>query len=62
MLVLTRKLGERIVIDDQIVITVVELRRGRVRLGIEAPVQVNVIRKELQGRAQPRRPATVAST
>jgi carbon storage regulator len=60
MLVLTRKLGERIVIDDQIVITVVELRRGRVRLGIEAPAQVNVVRKELQGRPHVRTPAQPA--
>jgi carbon storage regulator len=50
MLVLTRKIGERVVIDENVVITIVELRRGRVRLGIEAPPQVNVLRQELQDR------------
>jgi carbon storage regulator len=37
MLVLSRKLGERIVIGDRIVMTVVKLDNGHVRLGIEAP-------------------------
>ena len=37
MLVLSRKLGERILIGDRIVVTVVKLDRGQVRLGIEAP-------------------------
>ena len=59
MLVLTRKIGERVVIDENIVITVVELRRGRVRLGIEAPPQVSVLRKELQERPGVRRPEPV---
>jgi carbon storage regulator len=36
MLVLSRKLGERIVIGDRIVVTVVKLDHGRVRLGIES--------------------------
>ncbi|HSL39053.1 MAG TPA: carbon storage regulator, partial [Desulforhopalus sp.] len=37
MLVLTRKLGEGIVVGDDITITVVEIKGGTVRLGIEAP-------------------------
>jgi carbon storage regulator len=47
MLVLSRKKGESIVISDSIVVTVVDLRNGKVRLGIEAPKEVPVYRKEL---------------
>ena len=38
MLVITRKEGERIVIDDDIVITVVEAKRGSVRIGCQWPL------------------------
>jgi len=44
MLVATRKEGERIVIGDDIVITVVESKRGSVRIGIEAPPEMTVTR------------------
>jgi carbon storage regulator len=47
MLVLSRKRDERIVIGDNIVITVVEVRGDKVRLGIEAPVEVPVHRQEV---------------
>jgi carbon storage regulator len=47
MLVLSRKLNEKIVIDGGIVITVVKLDRNHVRLGIEAPGNVPVWRQEL---------------
>lgn len=47
MLVLSRKLGEKIVINNNIVITVVDIDRGKIRLGIEAPREVPVFRKEL---------------
>ena len=47
MLVLTRKVDERIVIGDNIVITVVEVRGDKVRLGIEAPPEVPVHRQEI---------------
>jgi carbon storage regulator len=47
MLVLSRKLNERIVIDGGIVITVVKIDRNQVRLGIEAPGDVPVFREEL---------------
>jgi carbon storage regulator len=50
MLVLSRKQGERIVIGDNIVITVVSLDYGRVRLGIEAPREVEVWREEMLDR------------
>ena len=47
MLVLSRKKGESIVLRDDIVVTVIEMRGGRVRLGVEAPGEVAVHRKEL---------------
>jgi carbon storage regulator len=47
MLVLSRKKNESIVIDDRIVITIVEIRGDKVRLGIEAPRDVSVHRSEV---------------
>lgn len=47
MLVLSRKKNERIVIGDQIVITVVDIRGDRVRLGIEAPANCPIHRSEV---------------
>lgn len=49
MLVLSRRLGERIFIGDNIVITVVDIDRGKIRLGIEAPKDVPIYREELLG-------------
>lgn len=47
MLVLSRKRDERIMIGDQISLLVVEIKGDRVRLGIEAPSDVAVHRKEV---------------
>ncbi|MGD9855434.1 MAG: carbon storage regulator CsrA [Planctomycetaceae bacterium] len=47
MLVLSRKKNESIIIDDQIRITVVEIRGDKVRLGIEAPREVPIHRSEV---------------
>jgi len=47
MLVLSRKLGEKIVIGDNIVITVVKIDRNQIRIGIEAPQDVPVYREEI---------------
>ena len=47
MLVLSRKLGEKIFIGDNICITVVDIDRGKIRLGIEAPRNVPIYRQEL---------------
>lgn len=47
MLVLSRKLGEKIVIGDNIVVTVVKIDRNQIRLGIEAPHEVPVYREEI---------------
>lgn len=63
MLVLSRKHDEKIVIGENIVITVVEIRGDKVRLGIEAPVTVPVHRQEiydamLRSQADPQSPAS----
>jgi len=47
MLVLSRKLGEKIYIGENICITVVDIDRGKIRLGIEAPRDVPIYRQEL---------------
>jgi carbon storage regulator len=47
MLVLTRKLGEKVFIGHAITITVVKVARNKVRVGIDAPDQVHIVRGEL---------------
>ncbi len=47
MLVLSRKVNERIVIDGHIIVTVVKIDRNQVRIGIEAPGEIPVYREEL---------------
>jgi carbon storage regulator len=47
MLVLTRKAGERIVIADNIIVEVLEVQGNRVRIGIQAPQGVTILREEL---------------
>jgi carbon storage regulator len=47
MLVLSRRLNEKIVSDGGIVVTVVKIGRSQIRLGIEAPSHVGVFRKEI---------------
>jgi carbon storage regulator len=47
MLVLTRKKNERLVVNDNIVITVVDIRGDKVRLGFDAPTEVPIHRQEV---------------
>ncbi len=49
MLILSRKIGESIVIGNNVVVTVRETHGGRIRLAIEAPRDVLVLRQELIG-------------
>ena len=58
MLVLSRKLGEKIFIGENICITVVDIDRGKIRLGIEAPRDVPIYRQELLPLNHPRPDAT----
>jgi carbon storage regulator len=50
MLVLTRKVGETIVINDNVRVTVIQQDRGKVRLAIAAPPEVRILRSELAER------------
>ncbi|HMO87202.1 MAG TPA: carbon storage regulator CsrA [Lacipirellulaceae bacterium] len=47
MLVVSRKVGERILIGDKIAITVVKVAGGGVRIGVDAPPELAVMREEL---------------
>lgn len=66
MLVLTRKQDEMIQIGDSVVIKVISTGRGKVKLGIEAPAHVRVLRGELSPLAQqfaaPAKPALATTT
>jgi len=61
MLVLARKLDESIVIGDNIVVKVVAIENGVVKLGIEAPKEISIIRDELIQEVKERNIAAVAS-
>ena len=54
MLVLSRKLSQQIVIGPDIRITIVKLDRNQVRLGIEAPRGMTILREELVARDEPK--------
>ncbi len=54
MLVLSRKVGERILIGDNISVTVVRITGSGVRIGVEAPSEMAVIRQELKDQREPR--------
>ncbi len=47
MLIITRKVGEKLIINDNIEVVVLENRGGHVRLGIEAPREVSIYREEI---------------
>jgi len=50
MLILTRKLGERITIGDDISITLLEIKGKHVKIGIEAPSNISIHRQEIYER------------
>ena len=52
MLVLSRRIGERLVIDGKITVTVIEVRGGQIRLGIEAPPEIPVRREEVAAKRE----------
>ena len=57
MLVLTRKVNESLLIGDDIVITIVDIKGDKVRLGIEAPKEIPVARSEIAPQIMPARDA-----
>jgi carbon storage regulator len=52
MLVLSRKIGEALRIGEDIELVILDVNRGQVRIGIEAPKTTNIVRSELLTRAQ----------
>ena len=62
MLVVSRKPGERILIGDKIAITVVKVASGAVRLGVEAPAEMAVMREELAAEIRKAEQAAVESS
>ena len=57
MLILQRKAGESLLIGDEIEISVLSVEAGRVRLAIEAPKNISILRSELKNAAAPNREA-----
>lgn len=47
MLVITRKIGESIIVGDNIEISITEIQRGKVKIAIDAPKSVSIFRKEI---------------
>ena len=58
MLVITRKVNESFLVGDNVKITIVKTDRGNVRIGIEAPRDVPVVRTEIAGR-KPDKPGQI---
>jgi carbon storage regulator len=54
MLVLTRKPGEKVVIGGDITVTIIRAGRGRIRLGVEAPDGIEILRAECVGKEHAR--------
>ncbi|MBN2690021.1 MAG: carbon storage regulator CsrA [Gammaproteobacteria bacterium] len=50
MLILTRRIGESIVINDNVKIKILEIRNSQIKLGVEAPKDVSVHREEIYQR------------
>ena len=62
MLVLTRKLGESIAIDDHIKIRVVQIKGKQVRIGVEAPMDTKIHREEVYQAIQDQNKESIQST
>ena len=58
MLVLSRKAGQKIIINDKITITVVRVAQGSVRIGVDAPEDCTIVREEIMDTAANPEPAT----
>ena len=47
MLILNRKVGESIILGDNIEVKILEIQDGRVKIGVEAPKDISILRKEV---------------
>lgn len=61
MLILTRRVGERVMIGDDVAVTVLGMRSNQVRVGVEAPREISVHREEVYARIRKERIAAVAA-
>ncbi len=52
MLVLSRKVGEKILIGDNISVTIVRVSQGMVRVGVDAPQELPIVREEIKDQAK----------
>jgi len=52
MLILTRRLGESIIIEDNIKITVIDINKQQIKLGIDAPKHITINREEVANKAK----------
>ncbi len=61
MLILSRRRGESIVIGDNIEVTIIDIGRGNVRIGVTSPVQIPVHKREIYDSIQYERQTQVAT-
>ncbi len=55
MLILSRRIGEKIVINDEVTVTVLELRGKQVKLGFDAPKEIGIHRSEVYEKLEEKR-------